>query len=404
MKVLHITTVDIGGAYKAALRLHESLQLQGVESKILVRTKRDPMSKVEEAFGNPIEAFISKGKNGINMLFADGGITFDKFGTDLSKHPLIRETNVVVLHWINSFLSYKDIEKLGQLGKPIIWILHDMWLFTGGCHYDAYCGKYDRGCGNCPLISGNQETDLSRKNYLQKTDLMKKLNVTVIGPSEWIMKEAGKSDILRGKRIVHIANTLNTSLFHPISDRENLRKRYGIGQGKKVILFGAADNGTENEIKGFKFLRDVFRYLEIEQYMLVIFGNVGQHLDLPANLEVIKVGYVSEEEKMVELYNIADVLINPSNQEAFGYTVCEAMACGTPVVGFPVGGIKEQVSHKENGYLAKYHSAEDLAEGIRYCADKKNILGAKAYQAAQKYSYKCIGLNYKEILEAVCLN
>lgn len=399
MNVLHITTIDTGGAFKAAYRLHESLQLQGIESKLLVRTKLNPASEVEETFTNLVESVLSKGKNGINMLFSKGDIVFDKFGTDVSKHRLVQESTVIVLHWINSFLSCKDIEKLGELRKPIIWVMHDMWLFTGGCHVDGYCGKYAGRCGNCPLISGEKENDLSRKNFLRKMEMMKKLNVTIIGPSEWIVEQAKKSEILRGKEVVHIANTLNTNIFHPLFDRENIRRRYGISSNKKVILFGAADNGTENENKGFKYLREAFQYLPVEKYVLLIFGNTGKNLNLPEQLEVVKVGYVSEEEKMVELYNASDVLVNPSNQESFGYTVCEAMACGTPAVGFPIGGIKEQIQHRENGYLAKYHDVEDLAAGIGYCAENREVLSENACRWAQKYSYGKIGREYKKFTE-----
>lgn len=399
MKVLHITTVDTGGAYKAAFRLHESLSLQGIESKILVRTKLNPASAVEEAFHNPIEAMLSKGKNGINMLFSNGDIMNDRFGTDLSKHPLVQEASVIFLHWINSFLSYKDIEKLGNLGKPVIWVMHDMWLFTGGCHVDGYCGKYENRCGNCPLISGEKENDLSRKNFLQKMELLRKLNVTITGPSGWIVEQAGKSEILHGKKIVSITNTLNTTLFCPLPDREKIRQKYGICSDKKVILFGAADNGTENENKGFRYLREAFSYLPVEKYVLLIFGNTGKNLVLPEQLQLVKVGYVTDEKKMVELYNAADVLVNPSNQESFGYTVCEAMACGIPAVGFPIGGIKEQIQHRENGYLAKYHDAKDLAAGIRYCAENRDVLGANARQTAQRYSYDKIGKQYKELCE-----
>lgn len=209
---------------------------------------------------------------------------------------------------------------------------------------------------------------------------------------------AGRSSILQGKKIIHIANTLNTVLFSPISDREKLRRKHRIAQDKKVILFGAADNGTENENKGFSFLRRAFQYLEADKYTLLIFGNTAQNLDLPGELEVIRAGYVTEEDKMAELYNAADVLVNPSSQESFGYTVCEAMACGTPAVGFQIGGIKEQIVHKENGYLARYHDSEDLAEGIKYCIEHRDSLGVKAYQAAQRYSYKYIGERYKEVI------
>ena len=89
MKVLHITTIDTGGAYKAAYRLHKSLQLQEVESEILVRTKLNQESEVKEAFGNPVGAFVSNGKNAINMLFSKGEFSFDRFGTDLARHPLV---------------------------------------------------------------------------------------------------------------------------------------------------------------------------------------------------------------------------------------------------------------------------------------------------------------------------
>ena len=215
---------------------------------------------------------------------------------------------------------------------------------------------------------------------------------------EWIVEQAGRSGILHGKKIIYIANTLDTALFFPVSDREKLRRKYGIVQNKKVILFGAADNGTENENKGFRFLRQAFQYLEADKYILLIFGNTARNMDLPEELEVIRAGYVTEEDKMNELYNAADVLVNPSSQESFGYTVCEAMACGTPAVGFPIGGIKEQIVHKENGYLARYHDPEDLAEGIKYCIEYRDDLGVKAYQATQRYSYKYIGGRYKEVI------
>ena len=364
MKILHITTVDIGGAYKAAYRLHESMTLNGLDSQILVRTRRHSDGRTEEVFRNPVQAFVSKGKNGINKIYARGMIANDKFGTDVSKHSLVCEADVIVLHWINSFLSYESILRLGKLGKHIVWVMHDMWPFTGGCHYDDYCGRFEKRCGNCPMIRGEKEMDLSRKNFLDKMDMMRRVDITMAGPSQWIVGQAQKSEILSDKKICYMPNMLNTSVYRPVADKEKLRKRYGISGGKKVVLFGAADNGTENEKKGFRYLREAFLYLAPEKYQLMIFGNAGMNLGLPDELEIIRMGYVSDESKLIELYNLADVLANPSNQEVFGYTVCEAMACGTPVVGFPVGGIAEQITHEVNGYLARFHDAEDLARGI----------------------------------------
>lgn len=387
MRVLHITTIDSGGAYKAAYRLHESMLLHGIESQILVRTKLNSGGPAIEVFNTPMEALVSKGKNGINRICSRGKIINDIFGTDISRHPLVHEADVLFLHWVNSFLSCKSIMRLNQTGKRIVWVMHDMWLFTGGCHVDGYCGKYARRCGNCPLIVGNKENDLSRKNFLDKMKMMRQLDITIAGPSRWIVSQASKSDILADKQVYFMPNMLNTSLFRPLGNIEKLRMQYGINEKKKVILFGAADNGTDNENKGFRYLREAFQYLRVTDYTLIIFGNAGANLGLPRELEVVRVGYVSDENKLVELYNLADILVNPSNQESFAYTVCESMACGTPVVGFPIGGIKEQVVHQVNGYLAKYHDVEELAQGIEYCSYNTGQLGQEACRSAQQYSY-----------------
>lgn len=387
MKVLHITTIDTGGAYKAAFRLHESMLFHGIDSQIMVRTKLNPKGQAIEAFTTPMEALISKGKNGINRICSKGMIINDIFGTDISRHPLVCDADILFLHWVNSFLSCKSVIQLSQTGKRIIWIMHDMWLFTGGCHVDGYCGRYVKRCGNCPLIAGNKEKDLSRKNFLAKMKMMKQLELTITGPSKWIVDQACKSDILMGKDIYHMPNTLNTSLYKPLDNVEELRAQYGIIGKKKVVLFGAADNGTDNENKGFRYLKEAFGYLRAEDYTLVLFGNAGEDLGLPETLEIIRAGYVSDEYKLVELYNLADVFVNPSSQESFAYTVCESMACGTPVVGFPIGGVKEQIVHQVNGYLAKYHDARELAQGIEYCIYNSDRLGQEAYYSAQRYSY-----------------
>lgn len=388
LKVLHITTIDTGGAYKGALRLHESMQMQGVDSQIMVRTRLYPDSPVLEAFHNPIGALISKGKNGINKLFARGEIASDRLGTDLSEREAVLRADIIVLHWVNSFLSLKEIEKLAKSGKRIVWVMHDMWLFTGGCHVDKYCGRYCEQCGLCPYLGAKQKDDLSHRNFLAKVRTIGKTNITVAGPSRWIVEQAGKSEILAGKKILYMPNVLNTDLYCPIEDRESLRGKYDIPKDKKVILFGAADNGTENDNKGFRYLREAVTCLPADQYLLLIFGNAGENLGLPKELEVIKTGYVESERKLIDLYRIADVLVNPSNQESFGYTVCEAMACGTPAVGFPIGGIREQIGHKANGYLAAYRDAGDLAKGIEYCIENRQKLGRNARETALQYSYE----------------
>ena len=391
MKILHIATIDIGGAFKGAWRLSESLKRCGMDSQVMVRTKRGNEPEVRSVFSDPIAPVISKAKNGINRLFARGEIFRDLLGTDISHIEQVRQADVLVLHWVNSFLSTREVMKIVGLKKPVIWVLHDMWLFTGGCHYDGYCGRYMEECGNCPLIQGDSRADISRKNFDDKKRMMKSADIIITGPSEWIVDCARKSSILREKEIYHIPNAVDTDLYRVKENKKALRKKYQISGNRKVVLFGAADNGTENEKKGFRYLREAFSSLEINDYELVIFGNSGRSSELPPGLEVLQTGYISDEEKLIELYHLADVIVAPSVQEVFGYTVCEAMACGTPAVSFPVGGLKEQISHLENGYLAVYQDPEDLARGIRYCADHTEWLGENAREAALRYSFENIG-------------
>ncbi len=404
MNILHIATIDIGGAYKAASRLHKSLKLQGVESKLLLRTKVNDCSDGESVFKNTFQVGLSKVKNAWNYIHADGGITRDVCGTNISRNKLVQEADILVLHWINSFLSPRELRMLAELGKPILWFMHDMWIFTGGCHVDGYCGRYESGCGNCPLVRKNDDCDLSYRNFKEKEALLHNMdNVVIAGPSKWIVECAGKSQILSGKQIICLPNMLDKGMFKPIADKTVLYDKYGISHDKKIILFGAADTGTENKNKGFRYLVEALDKLPRDKYQLAIFGNTGKEMVLPEGFDVTFFGFVSEEDKLVEIYNIADVFVNPSNQESFGYTACEAMACGTPVVAFPIGGLKEQITHRMNGYLAEYHNSEDLAEGIKYCCEYKKELAIETVQSATRYSYQEAIKGYMEIFERMII-
>jgi glycosyltransferase involved in cell wall biosynthesis len=399
MKVLHITTIDVGGAYKAAVRLHEGLSLLGVESEILLRTKTNMDNVGVEVFDNKFQEYVSKAKNLWNMMQADGEISRDVLGTDISNNRYVKEADIIILHWTNSFLAVHEYLKLAKLGKPILWFMHDMWLFTGGCHCDEYCGRFEKGCGNCPMVAKPRDNDISHRNFMDKQKLLQKMEVTIAGPSNWIVESASKSVILSGKNIYHLPNMLNTELFKPLPDKEKLRRKYGVPIDKKVILFGAADTGTENKNKGFRFLVNALEKLSRDEYCLVVFGNSSNSAPLPEGFDVKLLGFISDENQLVEIYNMADVFVNPSMQESFGYTVCEAMACGTPAVAFPISGLKEQITHKENGYIATFQDSDDLSRGIEYCCDNFRLLGINARKNALNYSYENVAKKYLEMFE-----
>ncbi|MFM8487337.1 MAG: glycosyltransferase, partial [Bacteroidota bacterium] len=108
------------------------------------------------------------------------------FGTDISHHPLVQRADVIHLHWWNQgFLSLRNLEALGRSGKKIVWTLHDMWAFTGGCHYDWGCGRFSDACGKCPYLRFPSEKDLSNQVWKRKKSLYP-AGMEIVTCSKWL--------------------------------------------------------------------------------------------------------------------------------------------------------------------------------------------------------------------------
>lgn len=399
MKVVHISTTDYGGAYKAAARISESMNICGIDSEVLIRTKKYRETVGIEIFTNLFQKIYSKAKNLLNLLMSRREVISDYIGTDITEHPLVKEADVVILHWVNSFVSYGIVEKLQKLDKPVLWVMHDMWLFTGGCHVDQYCGGYEHQCGNCPLIRSKRQNDVSRKNFLRKIKMFNQSEIVLVGPSSWILSEASKSKITCNLRMLRIPNPINTEIYRPISNSKELKSKYGISEGKKIILYGAV-NATGDRNKGYYYLLEALKRIDRNKYTVVIFGNKDRDSIVEEIVDTVFMGYIQDEQTLIELYNLADVFVAPSQQENYPNSVLEASACGTPVVAFRIGGIPDIVSHTESGYLAPYCDIEELAAGIQFCAGQKEKMGMSARQkVVETNSYELIGNKYKELIQ-----
>ena len=382
-KCLHICTIDKGGAFNGAKRLNEMLTEHGIESKIIVRTKIDDASPAICAFDSPLQGLVSKVKNAINLLYKKGDVKRDILGTDLTSNPLVKEADVIFIHWISTFLSPKQIYELTTIkGKKVIFWMHDMWLFTGGCHVDRRCGGYASECRDCPMAG-----KYASKSFRRKKEYIKKADMTVCGPSRWIVEEAKKSSILEGKKIEYIPNTYDDRIFNSECDRVSIRKELGLSLDKRLILFGAADTGTANDDKGFSYLIKAIKQLDMTDKQLVVIGNSDGAKEILKEYDAVFLGYISDEKRLADIYRSVDVFVNPSLQESFGYTVCESMACGTPAVAFSVGGMLDQIEHMVNGYLAGFKNSDELALGIDYCLNNREKLSKKASESARRFSY-----------------
>jgi glycosyltransferase involved in cell wall biosynthesis len=415
MKVTLVNTFHFsGGAAIACHRLMQALQKNGIEASMLVQQKNFADTGVQEAeagyigrrkallrFAGERAYFLMHEKNKeVRFAFSPANI-----GTDISRHPLIRQADIIHLHWINfGFLSIYSLKKLIQLNKPIVWTLHDMWAFTGGCHYSGTCTRYQTHCHSCPFLRHPHPRDLSYRVFEQKLGMISQANITFVACSQWLSSLATKSTLLQPFPIQAIPNSIDTEVYQPLS-KQQAREALQLPLDKKLILFGAFK--ITDLRKGFSFLKKALYILKSKypaqttNVGLLLFGKTDPGLvknDMA--FPQYHLGKLSSTPQLVQAYNAADVFVLPSLEDNLPNTVMESLACGTPVVAFDTGGLPEMITHGQNGYLAQYQSAEDLAEGIHQvlCVADKARLSHQARQGVQtSFSENLVAQKYSEL-------
>ena len=262
------------------------------------------------------------------------------------------------------------IEDIVRIKAPIVWSLHDNWVFTGGCHIMWDCKKYQDACGACPRLGSSKENDLSRKIFNRKQKTFSQIgNITIVGVSQWLNDCSKNSTLLKDKKHINLPNPIDTTTFKPF-DKEKSRELWNLPKDKKLVLFGAMTPSDIN--KGFKKLSDALHKVKDKEIELVIFGSSEPKESQNFGFKTHYLGYLHDTVSLVTLYSAVDVMIVPSLQEAFGQTASESMACCTPVIAFGTTGLLDIVDHKINGYLAKPFETIDLTNGIDWILNNEN--------------------------------
>ena len=373
VKVLQVSATDtIGGAGIAAYRLHQGLQRIGVASHMLVLRKAtsDPtVHRLSDHLNRISRVRRRLAQRGHQRTLTQNPRQPDSAYWSLNHQPypiadVINSFNadIVHLHWIGDNLL--PIQELTKINAPIVWTLHDMWAFTGGCHYAGDCTHYQSTCGNCPQLVQPQSNDITTKIIHHKIRAWNDLPLTIACPSQWLADCVRESRVLADKDIHVIPNGIDTTQYKPI-DSNSARTAFNLPHHKKLVLFGAF-GGTSDPRKGFDYLRSALQKLSDESDIeLVVFGT-EQAQNLEINLPVHQVGRLHDSVSMAVLYSACDVFVLPSVQDNFPNTILEALACGTPCVGFDTGGMADLIQHQINGYLAMLMDTDDLANGINW--------------------------------------
>lgn len=323
----------------------------------------------------------------------------------------IRDNHIDILHINNlhgAFLGIKDVKKLSHYCK-VVWTMHDMWTLTGHCVYAFDCHKWvGRDCSNCPRpgLACEVKGNVSRRSLKDKAKYFANADITFVAISQW-MKDNFYKSVLKDEKVVLIHNGIDIDTYREKNRIDN-RASLEIGEDEFVILFVA--NGVESPFKGVDVLLQALKYIPGENRQnttLLVCGKI-EDTSVFAELDGYKiqsVGYISDSDRMADMYSAADVFVAPSRAEAFSLVVVESMACGTPVIGSNAGGIPELITD-ETGWVFENGDAEALSQLICQVRDMHssgeldNMRGF-CRNRAENYDRKIFLENYRSLYLSV---
>lgn len=384
MRILIVNTSEqTGGAAVASNRLLKALNKMGVEAKMLVREKETDNAnviKLHKHYLQKIYFLFERLCIFFNLHFRKKHlfeIDIANSGNDITSLSVFKKSDVIHLAWINQgMLSLNSIKKIITSDKAVVWTMHDLWPATSICHYPKRCKRYESSCQHCPILPDNgSEKDLSAKIWAKKNKMYNSGHIYFVTCSKWLCKEAKHSSLLKEHTIQSIPNPIDTHFFKPL-DKHEARKKLNLPNDKNIILF-VSQRVTDNR-KGMDLFIEAINYIAKEypeikkNSCIAILGGHAEEIANLLSLPTYPLGYVSDKENIRDVYNAANVFVLPTREDNLPNTIMEAMACGVPCVSFKVGGIPEMIDHLHNGYVAKEHNPQDLAQGIKWVLNDAN--------------------------------
>jgi glycosyltransferase involved in cell wall biosynthesis len=371
LKILHISTSDSGGAGLCCVRLHKGLLVNGFDSKVLVLSKvynepavyeyQKKAIKLPKIIRWPIlflklvlhklripasqlQYFQYKLDNLQRISSPVYTLPFSEY--DLSAHPLVREADLIHLHWTAGFLDWPGFFR--QTFKPVIWTVHDENIYYGGFHYN----KDQRD--NISVYRKLEEKLIE----IKQKSINRCKNLAIVSLSNMMLEISLSYNIVKERKHYVIHNSVDHRTFRPF-DKHYCRDLFNLPQSKKVLLF--VSYYLNDKHKGLTELVMALNELNLSDITLCAIGIGKAEIDTP--VEIYYPGAINDPRLLTLAYSAADIYVTPSFQEAFAQIPLEAMACGLPVVTFPVSGSLELINEK-NGVRADDFTVEAFKEGI----------------------------------------
>ena len=382
MKIAIVSHSDgKSGGVGAAYRLHKTFRSCGQDSVMLVALKVRGDDSVDGAssFGGMSWAKVRLRLDDLPLKLCSlpvGKVSPAWVPENTAARVNACVPDVVNLHWVNH--GYLRPESLRKIHAPIVWTFHDMWAFAGAEHLVGDSTRYIDGYLPSNRMEQESGWDINRWVWQRKRRAWRDMkSLTGIAPSTWMASCAKRSMLFRDRRIEVIPNGVDVARFHPI-DRRVARDVLGLSQDKKLILCGAMSARVDKN-KGFDLFKEAIASLQGQlsgkDAEIVVFGANEPRTGSEFAIKAHYLGQLNDEISIALVYAAADVFVIPSRQENLPTTVMESLACGTPVVGFDIGGTSDMVTHGETGYLARPYDTAELAAGIKavLCGDAAGL-------------------------------
>lgn len=414
MKVVLVSTFDTnGGAARATYRLHQGLCNANISSQLLVQLKQSDVNTVN---GESAASATAQVKHGLKVLLNQLPVKFypnresslfspQWLPDNVASNVNVLNPDIVNLHWTSA--GYLQVESITKFKQPVILTLHDMWTFTGGCHYTQNCDRYVTSCGSCPQLGSSKEFDLSRKVWQRKAKAWRNSNFTIVALSNWMANSVKNSPLLQNHRLEVIPNGLDTQKYRPF-DTRTAREILGLPQEKNLLLTGSINSVSEKR-KGTHLLIAALEDLNKTEWQnnleLVVFGSSGSDCTSNSKFKTHFLGTLNDDSSLALAYSAADIFVAPSLQDNLPNTVMESLACGTPCVAFDIGGMPDMIDHQQNGYLAKPYQIEDLVKGIIWILEDqeryKNLSTQARRKIEQEFSQELQTQRYRSLFYSI---
>jgi glycosyltransferase involved in cell wall biosynthesis len=395
MKICIVNTFDThGGAARAAFRLYNGLRMMsGIDCSMytLFKFSNDlgvrsiKLSGIEERKAKMNDAEINKEyeiysgitSRGFAPFYGERSPYADYFFRDLPKADIIN------LHWVRGFVDYENFFSAISPAQKVVWTLHDMQPFTGGCHYAGDCRGYAHVCGRCPVLGSQDINDASSAILKRKHRIFSALEQTtlhIVSPSEWLAEQAKRSLAMYKFPVSVIPNSIDVEKFKP-HDRSRVRAQLKLGANEKLIVFVA--HVITDPRKQFFLLDDALYKIGARNDVTVLL--VGQGTPrFRSKANFLRVGHISDDQTLSKIYAAANLVVVPSLEDNLPNTCLEAMSSGVPVLGFEIGGMPDLICHQYDGFLANPKEPNSLKENLEIALGDIAMLDSMGSRARKK--------------------